>query len=166
MFSALAVTIRTLNWAWAPIRPDHIPASCFPLSPPDMRLRFFTARKGLSKGFVARLTQIDYAREMAFVALDAANGQLLGVARMIADPDYERAEYAILVRSELQGQGLGWQLMQHLISYCKAEGLVEIHGSVLAGNTTMLAMCRELGFRVVDARDEPGVIHVSLSLAN
>lgn len=102
------------------------------VTPGDMRLRFFTAQKGLSKGFVARLTQIDYARQMAFVALDAASKQLLGVARIIADTDYERAEYAILVRSELQGQGLGWQLMQHLIGYCKAEGLLEIHGSVLS----------------------------------
>ena len=127
-------------------------------------MRFFTAQKGLSKGFVARLTQIDYAREMAFVALDAASEQLLGVARIIADPDYERAEYAILVRSELQGHGLGWQLMQHLIGYCKAEGLLDIHGSVLSDNTTMLAMCRELGFNVVDARDEPGVMHVTLHL--
>lgn len=135
------------------------------VTPADMRLRFFTAQKGLSKGFVARLTQIDYAREMAFVALDSTSGRLLGVARIIADPDYERAEYAILVRSELQGQGLGWQLMQHLIGYCKAEGLLEIHGSVLSDNTTMLAMCRQLGFRAVDAEDEPGVLHVTLPLA-
>ena len=104
-------------------------SSCGVSPPGDMRLRFFTAQKGLSKGFVARLTQIDYARQMAFVALDAASKQLLGVARIIADTDYERAEYAILVRSELQGQGLGWQLMQHLIGYCKAD---EIHGSVLS----------------------------------
>jgi acetyltransferase len=132
--------------------------------PADMRLRFFTAQKGLSKGFVARLTQIDYAREMAFVALDAVNGQLLGVARIIADPDYERAEYAILVRSDLQGQGLGWQLMQHLIRYSQAEGLTELYGSVLSDNTTMLAMCRELGFRVQEAAEEPGVLHVTLPL--
>jgi acetyltransferase len=134
------------------------------VSQSDMRLRFFTAQKGLSKGFVARLTQIDYAREMAFVAVDSSDDQLTGVARVIADPDYVRAEYAILVRSDLQGQGLGWQLMQHLIRYCRTEGLTEIHGSVLSYNTTMVAMCRELGFQV-DASDEPGVTRVSLSLA-
>lgn len=135
------------------------------VEPRDMRLRFFTAKKGLSKGFVARLTQIDYAREMAFVALDTVDGRLLGVARMIADPDQVRAEYAILVRSDLQGQGLGWVLMQHLIRYCRAEGLAEIHGSVLTDNTTMLAMCRELGFKIETAGEEPGIAHVSFPLS-
>jgi acetyltransferase len=134
------------------------------VTPGDMRLRFFTAKKGLSKGFVARLTQIDYAREMAFVAIDAVDGQLLGVARIIADPDYERAEYAILVRSDLQGQGLGWVLMQHLISYCRAEGLTEIYGSVLSNNTTMLAMCKQLGFKITETTDDAEVTHVALSL--
>ena len=79
---------------------------------------------------------------MAFVAVAQNTGELLGVVRLIADPDYTRGEYAILVRSDLKGRGLGWRLMQHLIDYAKAEGLKELHGSVLAENSTMLRMCR------------------------
>jgi acetyltransferase len=123
----------------------------------DRRFRFFGARSVLSQGFLARLTQIDYAREMAFVATSKETGDLLGVARLVADPDYTRAEYAILVRSDLKGHGLGWRLMQQLIDYGKAEGLQELYGSVLADNNTMLQMCRELGFTV---EVEPGEISV------
>ena len=119
----------------------------------DRRLRFFGAGPNLSHGFLARLTQIDYAREMAFVAIGKGTNALLGVVRVIADPDYTRGEYAILVRSDLKGRGLGWQLMQHLIAYAKAEQLQELHGAVLAGNTTMLQMCRQLGFAI---EAEPG----------
>ena len=86
----------------------------------------FMPVREFSHEFLARMTQIDYAREMAFIALrpdGAGDLELLGVARFFADPDYEKAEYAVLVRSDLKGLGLGWLLMQHLISYAKSEGL-------------------------------------------
>ncbi|MGD9925129.1 MAG: GNAT family N-acetyltransferase, partial [Pseudorhodoplanes sp.] len=130
----------------------------------DRRLRFFGAQLDLSHGFLARLTQIDYAREMAFVAIDERSGGLLGVVRLIADPDYTRAEYAILVRSDLKGRGLGWRLMLHLIAYAKQEGLRQLSGLVLAGNTTMLDMCRQLGFTITGDRSDPTVLQVTLDL--
>jgi acetyltransferase len=130
----------------------------------DRRIRFFGAGLDLSHGFLARLTQIDYAREMAFVAIDESSNALLGVARLIADPDYTRAEYAILVRSDLKGCGLGWKLMLHLIAYTRQEGLQELTGSVLAGNTTMLDMCRQLGFAIVRDHSDPAVMQVTLDL--
>jgi acetyltransferase len=130
----------------------------------DQRLRFFTAAPDLSHRFLAQLTQIDYAREMAFVALDGG-GTLLGVVRMVADPDYTRGEYAVLVRSDLKGLGLGWRLMQHLIAYAKAEGLRELHGAVLADNTTMLQMCRQLGFAIAPEPGDHGVKRVRLQLS-
>lgn len=139
-----------------PIRPDDealYAAFLKGVSAEDMRMRFFTPRKELSHAFVARLTQIDYTREMAFVALDPSNGSLLGVVRFNADPDYRQGEFAILVQSSLKGHGLGWALMQHLIRYATAERLEGLYGDVLAENTTMLEMCRELGFTVAA---EPG----------
>jgi acetyltransferase len=130
----------------------------------DQRLRFFTAAPSLSHRFLAKLTQIDYAREMAFVAIARDSGALLGVARMIADPDYTSAEYAVLVRSDLKGKGLGWRLMQHLIAYATAEKLERLDGAVLADNTSMLQMCRELGFGIEADPDDASVRRVRLQL--
>jgi len=143
-----------------PIRPEDEPLydEFFQhVTKEDHRLRFLSAGVDLSRKFLARLTQIDYAREMAFVAISKDTGHLLGVSRFVADPDYTRGEYAILVRSDLKGRGLGWQLMQHLIAYARSEGLEELFGSVLAENTTMLKMCSELGFSI---QPEPGDLSV------
>jgi len=132
----------------------------------DMRMRFFTAGPNLSHQLLARLTQIDYGREMAFGAIAQTSGALLGVARLIADPDYRRAEFAVLVRSDLKGRGLGWRLMQHLIAYARAEGLGELHGQVLATNLTMLAMCDRLGFSVTADDTDAGLRHARLVLSD
>jgi acetyltransferase len=131
----------------------------------DLRLRFFTPKPDLSHRFLARLTQIDYARAMAFVAIAPATGELLGVVRIHADPDHESAEYAILLRSDMKGRGLGWALMQLIIEYARADGLEQIYGDVLRGNETMLAMCRELGFAEILADADPDVVTVGLSLS-
>jgi acetyltransferase len=135
------------------------------LSDKDIRLRFFTHVKDRSHAFIARLTQLDYARAMAFAALDCTSGELLGVVRLHADANYEHGEYAVLIRSDLKGRGLGWAMMELMISYARAEGLRRIHGQVLAENSTMLAMCRELGFATKADPHDPGIVNVSLPLA-
>lgn len=149
-----------------PIRPDDEPQyeKFFThITSEDLRMRFFTAAPERTFRFYARMTQIDYAREMAFIA-SSDSGEILGVARLIADPDYRRAEFAIIVRSDLKGKGLGYSLMQHLVDYARTEGLTEIYGDVLASNTTMLKLCRGLGFEV--ARDAGAdVYRVTLHVA-
>jgi acetyltransferase len=150
-----------------PIRPDDetLYALFFSrLTPEDIRMRFFTAKPDLSFKYLARLTQIDYAREMAFVAVSAESGELLGVSRLIADPDYTRAEYGVLVRSDLKAKGLGWRLMQHLINYARHEKLEELYGEVLASNTTMLRMCAEMGFEIDPDPKDPTIRDVRLNL--
>ena len=150
-----------------PIRPmDERLADQFVarLEPGDVRMRLMAPRKSFSHAFIARLTQIDYAREMAFVALKPEGGELLGIVRLIADPDYVRGEYAVIVRSDLKGAGLGWALMEQIIAYARQEGLEEIFGSVLAENTTMIRMCRELGFEVRRQPDDPTLVEVVLRL--
>lgn len=150
--------------ALRPIRPDDEPQyeKFFTyITPEDLRMRFFTAAPERTMRFFARMTQIDYAREMAFIAVGGA--EILGVARLIADPDYRRAEFAVIVRSDLKGKGLGYTLMQHLVSYARAEGLAELYGDVLAANTTMLKLCRELGFEA-ELDDGAGVFRVKLPL--
>ena len=104
--------------------------------------------KEFGHAFIARFTQLDYARAMAFVAIEESTGTMLGVVRLHADANYDTAEYAVLVRSDLQGKGLGWQLMQLIIEYARSEGLREIEGQVLNENSQMLRMCAECGFSI------------------
>ncbi len=151
-----------------PIRPEDealYPEFLQQVSKEDLRLRFFAPMREFSHGFIARLTQIDYARAMAFVAIDQARHDLLGVVRLHSDANYEAGEYAILLRSDLKGQGLGWQLMQLIIAYAKSEGLKRIEGQVLTENTVMLRMCEELGFRVAQDREDASVMTATLALA-
>jgi acetyltransferase len=151
-----------------PVRPEDetLFAAFFEqVTPEDRRLRFFSARPDVSHRLLARLTQIDYAREMAFVAIEKRTGALLGGCRFVADPDYTRGEYAILVRSDMKGRGIGWHLMQQLIMYARTEKLSELYGSVLAENVTMLKMCEELGFSVKPDADDPTLRSAVLDLA-
>lgn len=130
----------------------------------DLRLRFFGAVKDFNHKFVAPFTHIDYATAMAFIALDEATGEMLGVARLHDTADNDSGEYAILIRSDLKTHGLGWQLMQMIIAYGRSKGLRCIEGQVLQANTLMLDMCRELGFEIKSNRNEPSICDVRLSL--
>jgi acetyltransferase len=130
----------------------------------DLRLRFFAPMKEFTHEFIARLTQLDYARAMAFVAFDEATNQMVGVVRIHSDSIYETGEYAILLRSDLKGRGLGWALMQLIIEYAKSEGLKTISGDVLKENRVMLEMCRDLGFEVKADPVEHDICAVRLKL--
>ncbi|MGZ8310144.1 MAG: bifunctional acetate--CoA ligase family protein/GNAT family N-acetyltransferase [Rhodoplanes sp.] len=131
----------------------------------DLRLRFFAPVKEFSHAFIARLTQIDYARAIAFLALDEDSGQMLGAVRIHADVNHETGEYAILLRSDVKGRGLGWLLMRTMIEYASAEGLQVIEGEVLRDNTTMLQMCGELGFKIEPDQEDFGLCRVVLDLS-
>ncbi|WP_341889675.1 bifunctional acetate--CoA ligase family protein/GNAT family N-acetyltransferase [Variovorax sp. YR752] len=137
------------------------------LDPEDVRLRVFYSRRSIERTELARLTQIDYAREMAFVATaPAADGieQTLGVVRAVADPDNVEAEFGIIVRSELKGEGLGELLMQQIIDYLRQHGTQRLVATVLAENTRMLELARELGFAESPNPDEPGTRWIELPL--
>ncbi len=135
------------------------------VSPEDMRRRFFTAVKDLDHVFIARLTQIDYARACAIVAIDEADGEMAGGVRVMHDPDETRGEYAILVRSDFKGRGLGWALMRAAIDYAREAGLRTIHGHVLSENRAMLDMCAGLGFQISEDKEEPSLKVVTLDVA-
>lgn len=150
-----------------PIRPDdeHLYGRFFAgVTQDDLRLRFFSSINEFGHAFVSRFTQIDYARAMAFIAIEPNSGEMLGVVRLHADSTYETAEYAILVRSDLKGRGLGWFLMQSIIEYARSEGLRTIEGQVLRENTTMIQMCAELGFSVQPDPRDPSTCIVRLAL--
>lgn len=150
-----------------PIRPEDEPQILAMLSRSsmeDIRLRFFAPMKEVSHAFAARLTQIDYDREMALVAAAPGSPDILGVARIVADPDNDKAEYAVMVRSDLKGQGLGYQLMTEILDYARTRGIKRVFGDVLRENRTMLAMAAELGFTIVPDPDDPQLVRVECRL--
>ena len=155
------------NYRIRPIKPADIalyPDFLAKVSPGDVRLRFLAPRKGFSDEMLKRLTQLDYDRDIAFVALAEDGGKLAGVGRLSCDPDRTRGEYALLVRTDLQGHGIGWQLLQQILAYARAEKINRIEGIVLEENKAMLKMCREFGFTVAHHPDEPGAMLVALDL--
>lgn len=149
------------RFAVRPIRPEDEPrlhAFYARATPADMRLRFFLARREVPHSELARYSQIDYDREMAFIALPPAgeNAPMIGEVRASCDPDNQRAEFAILIAGGWQRRGLGRALLTHLINYLRARGTREVSGECLVENTGMAALARSLGFDVAPAT-EPGL---------
>ena len=98
---------------------------------------------------MARLTQIDYDREMAFVAIAPGSDgepETLGIVRTVTDPDNIVAEFSMVIRSDLKGQSLGSQLLEKMIRYCRSHGTREIVGQVLPDNRDMMRLMRRLSF--------------------
>jgi acetyltransferase len=144
-----------------PLRPEDEPMLhdlAAHMSPEDLRLRFFTPVPGLTHLVAARLSQLDYDREMAILA--ECDGMALGVAHFFADPDRLRAEYAIAVRSDWKGRGVGFLLMTRLIHIARQRGIGELIGEVLRENQPMLQMCRELGFSIASQPVDPAIMPV------
>jgi acyl-CoA synthetase (NDP forming)/GNAT superfamily N-acetyltransferase len=151
-----------------PIRPEDEPLLqeiATHMSLDDLRLRFFTPIRRLTHELAARLSQLDYDREMALVALTEDGGTALGVARFAADPDNRRAEYAIGLRSDWKGRGLGHLLMTRLMEVAARRGIGALDGDVLRENDTMLQVCRDLGFAVGRHPDDAELVRVSKRLA-
>jgi GNAT superfamily N-acetyltransferase len=150
-----------------PIKPDDgllIRDLLGHVSKEDLRLRFFDSIKEFSQPFIAKLTELDGARALASVAFDEASREMLGVVWLYCDSMLATGEYAILLRSDLKGRGLGWALMQRIIEYAKSEGLSRIDGQILQENSVMLKMCRELGFEVKTDAEDRGLCDVILVL--
>jgi acetyltransferase len=136
-----------------PIRPEDEPAHYAffsQLTPEDIYFRFFRSIRSLPHTEMARLTQIDYDREMAFIATahdENGKPETLGVVRTITDPDNQCAEFGIIVRSDQKGEGLGHDLLEKMVRYCRERGTGGIMAQVLPQNRAMLNLSRRLGFK-------------------
>ena len=166
---------ETIDWCGQPltlrpIRPEDEAAHrdfLARMEPEHIRLRIFYSRRSFGHAELARLTQIDYAREMAFIAtrtLPDGSAETLGTVRAMIDPDNDSAEFGVLVRSDLQGAGLGLRLMRKMIGYLQACGTRRLVGTVLRENTGMLALARKLGFAERASNDDPGLCEITLML--
>jgi acetyltransferase len=160
IFGEEAITVR-------PIRPEDAQghtAFFARLSPQDIRYRFFSAMKELSPEQTVRLTQVDYDREMAFIAVDETTGDTVGVSRLACDSDGRSGEFAVIVQANMKGHGLASHLMHRLIDWARMQGLVEVVGQILADNHPMLTFVRHLGFTVHRMADDPEVMEAKLDL--
>jgi acetyltransferase len=153
-----------------PILPEDEPAlqAAFALlTPEEVRLRFFVPMKTFSHMLTARFTQIDYDREMVLILTEPGlpgTTEIYGVVQISADSDNERAEYAILVRGDVTGMGLGVFLMRRIIDYARSRGIKEIYGDVLRENMTMLKLSRVLGFESSGVPGDATLTRVTLRL--
>jgi acetyltransferase len=152
------------NYLVRPIRGEDEPqleAFYNGLSAESLRLRFFSSRRRFDHTELARLTQIDYDREMAFVALK--EGLLFGVVRVWIDPDDVAAEFSVIVDDNSRGERLGHHLMSRIIDYLTERGVIQIYGSVLPENGPMLKLAQRLGF-TQNMNSAEGVVEVAKSL--
>ncbi|NGZ15250.1 bifunctional acetate--CoA ligase family protein/GNAT family N-acetyltransferase [Vibrio aestuarianus] len=135
------------------------------VSKEDLYKRFFSDVGEFNHEALANFTQIDYDREMAFVAVDNNDGEgkIIGVSRALINPENTDAEFAILIRSDLKGNGLGKILLQKVIDYCRLKGTVQISGMTMPTNRGMLTLAQKLGFEV-DIHFEDGTADMVLVL--
>lgn len=148
-----------------PIRPEDAEAHgafFLRLPPPDVRYRFFSSVRELSPEQMARLTQIDYDREMAFIAVREATAETVGVARLVRESDGRTGEFAVIVQPDAKGKGVASHLMRRLIDWARQQGLAEVVGQVLAENQPMLGFVRALGFTLRRLPEEPDVVEARL----
>jgi len=151
-----------------PIRPEDAPALRAMVQrtdPEDIRLRFLHPMRHMPVQLAARLTQLDYDREIAFAAINPHDpGAIIAISHLSEDPDRRRAEYAVIVQTDWKGKGLGLQMMNLLIAHARRVGLEVLYGEVLTENLPMLEMCRDLNFKLIRDPDDFALTHVELTL--
>jgi acetyltransferase len=153
-----------------PVRPEDETAlsrAFGRLTPEERRFRFMVPQKSFSHLAMARFTQIDYDRDMVMVLAErGADGttEIRAVTQIDVRLRDETAEFAILVEEGVTGLGLGPFMLQRIIDYARARGIREIHGDVLADNSTMLKLCQVLGFTASASPHDPTVVRVRQSL--
>ncbi len=151
-----------------PILPEDEPnhaAFIKKVSKEDLYKRFFSDVGEFNHEALANLTQIDYDREMAFVAVvqNGPDEEIIGVSRALINPENTDAEFAILIRSDLKGKGLGKILMGKIVDYCKAKGTTQMSGMTMPTNRGMLTLAQHLGFKI-DVHFEDGTADMVLIL--
>ena len=157
-----------------PVRPEDLAAYkrfVANVAPEDARMRFFSSARVFSPALLARLTQIDYDREMVLLLLaklgaapDNEAEDIAGVVRLMCDPDNARGEFALIVRTDLKRRGLGRLLMERILDYARAKGLKEMFGDILRENDPMIALAEQLGFQREPRGPDAAAIRMRLKL--
>ncbi len=151
-----------------PILPEDEPqlrAFIAQVTKEDLYYRYFSEINEFTHEDLANMTQIDYDREMAIVAVRQHDGndEIIGVTRAISDADNIDAEFSVLVRSDLKGLGMGRRLLEKMIRYTRDHGLQQLNGITMPHNTGMITLARKLNFRVNIQLDD-GIVSLNLPL--
>jgi len=151
----LTVTIRPIRPEDADLEQEFVRN----LSSETKYYRFMNTLRELSPSQLVRLTQIDYDREMAFVAVTDIEGKEveIGVARYALNPDGESCEFAIVVADEWQGKGLARRLMGVIIDTARSRGVRYMNGDFLAENRRMIQFVTALGFVLSPHPEDSGL---------
>ncbi|OON38973.1 protein acetyltransferase [Izhakiella australiensis] len=163
------VTLKNgLSCLFRPILPEDEPLLqrfISQVTKEDLYYRYFSEINEFTHDDLANMTQIDYDREMAIVAVRELNNrqEIIGVTRAISDADNIDAEFSVLVRSDLKGLGMGRRLLEKMIAYTREHGLKQLNGITMPHNQGMIALARKLGFSV-DIQLNDGIVGLSLSL--
>jgi acetyltransferase len=151
-----------------PVRPEDADAHAAMLgrfTVEDLRYRFFSAIRSMPPEQINRLTDIDYAREMAIIAVRESTGETAGTARLVrSDTDGTQAEFAIAVEPTAKGLGLSTALMRAVLDWGQAQGVLDVSGQILADNAPMLAFVKKLGFTIAHIPDEADLVEARLTL--
>jgi acetyltransferase len=135
-------------------------------SPEDVRFRAFGMDKAFARRMAKRLALIDPANETTLVGTAPDDhDDVLGAVHLVRQPDdQQKAEFDVLVRRDLKGQGVGYRLMLEILDHARQRGFSTVEGHILHENRTMLTMAHELGFEIVEA--DHGVVRVTVDLAS
>jgi Acyl-CoA synthetase (NDP forming) len=142
-----------------PIKPEDAPlfVKLFDsLTPTNIYYRFFSVVKTLSPEILARFTQVDYDREISFVALDeneTGAERMLGVANITGEPDGRRGEFSVLISDHWQGKGIGAKLLVQCLVIAQERGMETVWGTVLAENKSMIELGKKLAFSIKKSED-------------
>lgn len=153
---------------------DGMPMTVRPIRPEDAAMhreffhklsdetrynRLMNTLRELSTAMMVRFTQLDYAREMALIGVIQEDGQdaIVGVSRFVTNPDADSCEFALVIRDDFQGQGLGRILMEQLFDAAREKGLKVMEGEIFANNTNMLKLMTRLGFELGPHAEDPGL---------
>lgn len=148
-----------------PIRPEDAVMEKHFVSRLSERTKFFRYRQALQEltpEMIVRFTQIDYDREMAFVAVteDSELPSELGVGRYMINPDGRTAEIALVVADDCQRLGIGSKILKALMQTAKDKGITLFEAEVLTANTAMLALLKKLGFNVETIADNDEIVRM------
>lgn len=152
-----------------PIRPEDaqlVKQFVHDLSEETKYFRFMNSVQELTEDMLSRLTQLDYSRELALIAVTENHDQevQLGVARYAINPDGKTCEFALVVADNITGKGLGQKLMVSLMEAARSKGLEVIEGEVLSHNHNMLKLMTRLGFSIKNSSEDSGIMKVSKPL--